>query len=290
MKLPLHIAKKLQQLLLPGKTVASSTMQHGTVTKMLEDGLLQKQQLSKTKALLFISKKEDVIPYLQNHFAINNLDEYIQVLENDEASRADNIIVAGNSKIQAVRTFKGFLVNCYEEINATINGEPVVIKPLTGAYTFIHSYENFIPEAAVTIVGIENPENFMAIEKQRYLFTDIKPLFVSRYPQSGDLIKWLLSISNQYLHFGDLDFAGISIYQNEFKKRLLQRASFFVPDNAEALLQQFGNRELFNRQYNLSSDYLWLEETSMQELFGWIMKYKKVLEQEVFINSDQAKQ
>jgi hypothetical protein len=290
MKLPLHIAKKLQQLLLPGKTVASSTMQHGTVTKMLEDGLLQKQQLSKTKALLFISKKEDVIPYLQNHFAINNLDEYIQVLENDEASRADNIIVAGNSKIQAVRTFKGFLVNCYEEINAAINGEPVVVKPLTGAYTFIHSYENFIPEAAVTIVGIENPENFTAIEKQRYLFTDIKPLFVSRYPQSGDLIKWLLSISNQYLHFGDLDFAGINIYQNEFKKRLQQRASFFVPGNTEALLQQFGNRELFNRQYNLSSDYLWLEETSMQELFGWIMKYKKVLEQEVFINSDQAKQ
>ena len=47
-----------------------------------------------------------------------------------------------------------------------------------------------------------------------------KILFVCRYPQSNDLIKWLQSIPNRYLHFGDLDFAGINIYLNEFKKYL----------------------------------------------------------------------
>ena len=81
MKLPIHIAKKLQQLLQPGTSIASSTMQHTVVTKMLEDGLLQKQQIGKTKALLFIQNKENVAAYLSNHFGISNMEEYIATLE-----------------------------------------------------------------------------------------------------------------------------------------------------------------------------------------------------------------
>jgi hypothetical protein len=286
MKLPLHIAKKLQQLLLPGQTVPGSSMQHPVVTKMLEDGLLQKQQLGKTKAALFISPASDVAAYLQNHFSISDLDEYVGIIENSEASRADNILVSGNSKLQRVRTFKGFLVNCYEEIDAVINNTPVVIKPLTGTCTFIHLYENFIPGPGVTIVGIENPENFNAIEKQRYLFAGIKPLFVSRYPQSNDLVKWLSAIPNPYLHFGDLDLAGIAIYLDEFKKHLHQKASFFVPGNTEQLLQQFGNRDLFNQQYNPIADYSDTGEKAVQQLLHWILMYKKVLEQEIFIKPE----
>jgi len=35
-------------------------------------------------------------------------------------------------------------------------------------------------------------------------------LFVSRYPQtqSKDLLNWLQSIPNPYLHFGDFDLTG----------------------------------------------------------------------------------
>lgn len=284
MKLPLHIAKKLQQLLLPGETIASSGMQHSAVTKMQEDGLLQKKQISKTKSLLFISPNANVAAYLHNHFGVNNLAEYILQFENEEKSRAGNVVASGNSKLQPVRTFKGFLINSYDAINASINHQPVIIKPLSGSYTFIHAYESFVPDAAVTIVGIENPENFAAIEQQCYLFSGIQPLFVSRYPQSNDLVKWLAAIPNPYLHFGDLDFAGINIYQHEFKKQLGSKASFFVPPHTEALLQKFGNKELFNRQYNPLINYYENKEASIQQLLQLILQYKKVLEQEVFIN------
>ena len=284
MKLPIHIAKKLQQLLQPGTSIASSTMQHAVVTKMLEDGLLQKQQTGKTKALLFIQNKENVAAYLSNHFGIANLEEYITILEGEEQSRAVNVTISGDSKLQAVRTFKGFLVNSLDPIHAELSGNPTLIHPLSGSYTFIHDFENFAPDPAVTIVGIENPENFRQIEKQRYLFEHIKPLFVSRYPQSNDLIKWLRAISNHYLHFGDFDFAGINIYQNEFKKHLGDRATFFLPENTELLLQNFGNRDLFNRQYNTVRDYSLDTEGNVQEVLRMILKYKKALEQEVFIN------
>lgn len=282
MKLPLHIAKKLQQLLQPLQTIAGSTMRHEAVTKMLDDGILQKQQIGKTKSLLFIRDHEKIAPYLSNHFDIRDLDEYITTLESNEQSRAANIVVSGNSKLQPIRTFKGFLVTSYSSINATLNGRPLNINPPKGSYIFIHDYENFIPDAAVTIVGIENPENFRHIAKQQYLFKDLQPLFVSRYPQSNDLIKWLQAITNPYLHFGDLDLSGISIYQSEYKRHLGERATFFLPPNAATLLEKFGNRELFNKQYNPLINYI-AEEDSLKELLEIIFKYKKVLEQEIFI-------
>lgn len=282
MKLPLRIAKRVQQLLQPGESIAGSAMQHTSVTKMLEDGLLQKKQVGKSKALLFIPHKENVPAYLSNHFGINDLNVYIHTLESEEQSRAINISTSGNSKLQPVRTFKGFLINSYDTIHAELNGKPFVIDPAAGIYIFIHDHENFIPAADVTIIGIENPENFKEIEKQRYLFPGLKPLFVSRYPQSNDLVKWLSSIPNNYLHFGDLDFAGIEIFETAFKKYVGARASFFVPENTELLLQQFGNRDLFNRQYNPAKNYHHASQ-NVQSLLHLLLKYKKVLEQEVFI-------
>lgn len=266
----------------------SSAMQHAVVTKMLEDGLLQKQQTGNTKALLFIPNKENVAAYLSNHFGISSLKEYISTIEGEEQSRAANVAISGNSKLQSVRTFKGFLVNSYDAIHATVNSNPVIIQPAPGTYTFIHDYESFLPDPAITIVGIENPENFRQVEKQRYLFTNFQPLFVSRYPQSNDLVKWLKAIPNNYLHFGDFDFAGIGIYQNEFKKHLGERASFFLPKNMEQLLQKFGNRDLFNRQYSPVQDYSLAKEENVQEVLRLLFKYKKVLEQEIFISLNGA--
>jgi len=286
MKLPRHIAKKLQQLLLPGETIASSNMQHPVVTKLLEDSILQKQQTGKTKALFFISNPDAVAAYLHNHFGISNLAEYIASVEAAEQSRAGNVLASGDSKLQTIRTFKGFLVNSYQPVAAMLGGNPVMIHPAPGTYTYIHEYENFVPDQAVSIVGIENPENFRLIHQQQYLFADIQPLFVSRYPQSNDLVKWLAAIPNPYLHFGDLDFAGINIYQHEFKKQLGSKASFFVPPHTEALLQKFGNKELFNRQYNPLINYQENTEASIQQLLQLILQYKKVLEQEVFIRQE----
>lgn len=282
MTLPLHIAKKLLQLQQPAHTIAASSMQHTVVTKMLDDGILQKQQQGNTKAVLFIADAAKLAPYLSNHFRINNLAAYITALENNDGSRANNITASGNSKLTAVTTFKGFLVNSYSSIAATLNGQPFMVNPAPGSFTFVYDYENFIPDAAVTVVGIENPENFRCIEKQQHLFTYIQPLFVSRYPQSSHLVKWLQGITNPYLHFGDFDFSGINIYQSEYKKHLLHRASFFVPPNLQALLQQFGNKPLFNKQYNPQVQYS-SEEENVQQVLDLILKNKKVLEQEIFI-------
>lgn len=287
MKLPLHIAQKLQQLLLPGSSLPASTIKHSIVNKMLQDGILQKQQISNSKAIVFINQKDNLAAYLHNHFGIGNLEEYINQFSNQTLSRATAASISSNSKLKSIRTFKGFLINCYTPIEAILNGKKITIHPAEGSYTFISDYENFTVPANTTIVGIENAENFSQIKKQQYLFTHIVPLFVCRYPQSNDLVKWLQAIPNNYLHFGDLDFAGIDIYLSSYKKLLGNRATFFLPANTETLLQKFGNRALFNKQYNNHPAPATNTEAAIRQLTSLLLKYKMGLEQEIFISPNR---
>ncbi|MGF2411333.1 DUF7281 domain-containing protein [Ferruginibacter sp.] len=283
MKLPLHIAQQLLQLLLPNSSLPASAMKHNTVTKMLQDGMLQKQQISNSKAIIFIAQKKDLAAYLHNHFGITNLQDYVNHFADENISRATATSIASNSKLKNIRSFKGFLVTCYQPVEAILNGKKIILHPAEGSYIFISDHENFTVAENITIVGIENAENFSQIKKQQYLFKHITPLFVCRYPQSNDLVKWLQSISNPYLHFGDLDFAGITIYLSAYKKHLGNKAAFFLPANTETLLQKFGNKALFNKQYNSNLAAVANTEAAIVQLTQLLLKFKMVLEQEIFI-------
>ncbi|HEY9259239.1 hypothetical protein [Chitinophaga sp.] len=286
MVLPLHIAQKLQQLLLPETAVPGSGMKHNVVNKMLEDGILQKKQISKSRYVIFIPVKTSLTNYLHNHFGISDLDEYISKYD-QLPNRAEAVTIAGNSKLRSIRTFKGFLVSSTSPVATMFHGKQFNINPPAGSFIYMYDYEDFKPDPDIVIVGVENAENFRRLSEQEYLFTDIKPLFVSRYPQSNDLIKWLQSIPNPYLHFGDLDFEGIKIYKNEYKKFLTERACLFIPSGLEDLLMKYGNRALYNRQYGErpeTSD----AESSVQQLMELLLKHSKVLEQEIFIKSNTS--
>lgn len=286
MNLPIGIAEKLI-LLLNGEKISASKLKHSIIDTMLGNGILEQQIQGRSKKLIFLHSPERLSDYLSNHFGINSLEDYITVHKQKDALRSDFVEISSDSKLRKVRTFKGFLVNSYWPIQARINGNSIFINPEVGTFTFISDFESFEIPDDITIVGIENPENFRYINKQMYLFDGIKPLFVSRYPQnqSKDLIKWLQTIPNPYLHFGDLDFAGIGIYLNEFKKHLGNRATFFIPNNTKELLGRYGNRELYdNQKSNFCREEI--EEIKLNQLITMIHEYKRGLEQEVFIKSE----
>jgi hypothetical protein len=282
MKLALGIAEKLL-LMLAGDKIPSSSLKNPAITKMLDDGVLSRQISGRTKTLIYLENKDLLPAYLKNHFGINDLNLYIGTLQKEEATRNDFVSASSDSKIKQVRTFKGFVVNSYEPVKATLNNEAITIHPHPGLYTFVHDFEAFVPDKNITIVGMENPENFNKIHTQKHLFPGINPLFVSRYPQSGDLIKWLKIIPNNYLHFGDYDFAGLNIYVNEFKSRLGTKAKLFIPDNFESMLSRYGNRNLYDNQLHLAPGISKSTDHEVIKAFNLIHKYKKGLEQEIFI-------
>jgi hypothetical protein len=281
MKLSLSIAEKLL-LMTNGERIPYSQLKNEVINELISDGVLYKHGKQKSVIQLIDNKSFNII--LQTRFGISDLNFYIETLKKVNPIRSELVESSSNSKLKTIRTFKGFLVNSYLPINAFLNGESIIIKPNEGLFQFIHDFENFIPKSDVTIIGIENPENFRQIVRQQYLFQDLKPLFVSRYPQnqSKDLIKWLQTIPNSYLHFGDFDFAGINIYLNEFKKKLGDKATFFVPEDTENKIIKFGNRKLYDVQsYTLDSSVVL--ENNLQNLISILHKHKKGLEQEIFI-------
>lgn len=279
--IPLSVAEKLL-LLAGGEQLPASTLKHPIVSELIDEQIVQERIAGRTKRTLFIPNPSLLHIWLANQHGINNLQEYIHVLQDKATSRADMVRVSSNSKTLHRRTYQGFLVNSYQPIPCTLLGAAYTVQPHQGTFTFVYDYQSFTPPPHVTIVGIENMENFRHIARQAHLFAHIQPLFVCRYPQeqTKDLIKWLLSIPNPYLHYGDYDFAGINIYLTEYHRHLGSRASFFIPPHIDNLIATHGNPHLYNQQ---QLTHTTITDPTLQALIALIHLHKKGLEQEVML-------
>ena len=280
MKKTVGLIEKLIRLV-NGETLPSSTLRGDWFEQMEADGVLVTVTHGSRKSMRAIST-DSLRHYLASQYDLHDLNSVLSILQADEAGRALQVDATGDSKFVRQRTFKGFLVNSYQPIDATINDVSVTLFPPDGTFVFISDCHQFFISPDVVIIGMENAENFRYIKRQKYLFSAYeKVLFVSRYPQNGDLVSWLKSIPNQYVHFGDLDLAGISIYQNEFYKHLGERASFFLPDDFEYRICS-GSRERYNAQLPQYGK-MKIEDPRIEPVLACIHKEHRGYDQEGYI-------
>lgn len=310
-KLGLGDARQILTML-NGDEVASSKLSHRMATLLQEEGFLfSKTNGSRCKYRIDGALRKGCRIFLAQQFELRcSLEEFIELSSQSSsassfsssisssfsgassssgfsASRAQMVGAMGDSKYHHVRTFRGFLVNSYSPIEASLNGQAWMINPMEGSMTFINAPESFeIPED-ILVIGMENAENFMQIRKQKYLFDSLYPnkriLFVSRYPQNAlsDLREWLLRIPDHYIHFGDFDLAGIHIYLSEFYAYLGDRASFLIPGDIEERLK-VGNSRLYDQQYEKFKD-MKVSDARVQPLVDMIHCYCRGYEQEGYI-------
>ena len=307
-KLGLGDARQILAML-NGDEVASSKLSHRMATLLQEEGFLfSKTNGSRCKYRIDGALREGCRIFLVQQFGLKcSLEEFVELSLHSSSSfsssisssfgrssssdlsttRAQMVGAMGDSKYHHIRTFRGFLVNSYSPIEASLNGQAFLVHPMEGSMTFINAPESFkIPED-VLIVGMENAENFMQIRKQKYLFDSLYPnkriLFVSRYPQNAlsDLREWLLRLPNHYIHFGDFDLAGIHIYLSEYYAYLGDRASFLIPGDIEERLRE-GNAGLYDQQYEKFKD-MTVSDARVQPLVDMIHCYCRGYEQEGYI-------
>lgn len=273
------------QALVSGDWVAGSKLPPKLLDELLEEGLLMVTTRGSRKS--YRARDTEAL----KRFLIDK-DESNRILDvGAKDSRASMAASTGNSKLLAMRSCAGFPVNSYEPIECWLAGEPFVVHPQEGSFLFVTDWEMFTIPSDVTVIGIENMENFRKIRRQKRFFEKYlmahglfpKALFMSRYPQSSDLRKWLMSIPNHYLHFGDYDLAGIHIYQSEFEQYLsAERSSFLIPDDISTRLE-WGSSQRFDNQYirfkNITS-----ENQELQELINLIWQYRKGYDQEGYID------
>lgn len=247
--------------LLSGESIASSRLRRDVTSRLLDEGLLAVTSHGSRRTLRAIDTAKLRL-FLDSDEQLRDFALAERLAEGYRLTRAELAANTGNSKLTHVRACPGFPVGTLEPIDCRLNGRPLTIAPQEGTFLFITDWEQFTIPADVIVVGIENMENFRFLGRQRQLLTaatgGARLLAVSRYPQSTDLRSWLLSIGNRYLHFGDFDLAGVSIFLNEFYRHLGDRASFLIPADIKERLRN-GSRERYNAQYrryvNLKVDH-----------------------------------
>lgn len=271
--------------MLEGEPIPSSLLPRWIVDELKEEGLLS----AVTRGSRYSYRLTDIeacSKYIKDKYTSGTaLERWIEILseDNDVLERNKLVQETGDSKSVKLRAFRGFLVNSYEPVKTMMGDSEFIISPAEDTAVFIQNPEKFHIFSDIVVVGIENGENFRHIRRQKYLFGDKKILFVSRYPQSSDLRNWLMDISNEYIHFGDYDLAGISIYQSEFYRFLGKRASFLVPEDIEERLR-VGNDKLYDAQY-LRYRNMKMLDPRLDSLVEMIHHYRKVYEQEGYISS-----
>lgn len=279
-QLPKSILEQLLRLS-KGESVPSSAFKGGIVTEMLDNDVIVPIVHGRRKTYKAVSPTV-LTDFLASNYEINDIEAYASLQNGPSPSRSLQIAALGNSKAVRRRTMRGFMVNTYEPVRALYKGKTIEIHPYDGMFTFIYDYYALALTADVTIVGIENCENFRWVSRQRELFRHLdKVLFVCRYPQSGDLVRWLQKIPNRYIHFGDFDLAGVFIYQNEFYNRLGERASFFVPKDIEERLK-IGSRERYDAQIKKYS-HMKITDERIRPVVDLIKKHRRGYDQEGYI-------
>ena len=273
--------------LLAGEQVAGSRLNSKLLDELLAEGLLLVVSRGSRKSY----RARDIEAL--KRFLVDK-DEVYRILEaNALDSRALMATETGNSKLVMVRSCPGFPVNSYDPIECFLDRKPFVVNPQEGSFLFVSNWETFtIPEDGV-VIGIENMENFRMIRRQRTFFDKYlhdhglsdKVLFVSRYPQSTDLRKWLCTIPNHYLHFGDFDLAGINIFLFEFQQYLgKERSSYLIPADIEFRLKS-GSRKRYDEQCNRFKD-IRSDILELQQLIDLIHNERKTYDQEGYICCD----
>ena len=144
----------------------------------------------------------------------------------------------GNSKSNETHPMNGFLVKSIEPIEVSLSKRKLVLSPEVWPVCFVSNHEEFTIPSDVTIVMVENPENFIFIEEQKEFFEGMRPLFTTYYPRDThrSLVNWLETLPNAYIHYGDFDIAGVYIYQDIYKKHIKGPKKFFVPKFIDKLM------------------------------------------------------
>ena len=285
MKITASLIDKLIRLR-NGESIPASQLRGEWVSELESDGVIVSTSHG-IRRVLFVPQPEAFLQALSAFDErLSDLDLMRDTLQIGETSRSVQASATGNSKLVAVRSCPGFPKNTYEPIACFLNGREMIVNPQEGSFMFISDWQSFTIPQDVVVVGIENMENFRKIHQQRALFDQTigsaRLLFVSRYPQSSDLRSWLQTIPNRYVHFGDFDLAGISIFLTEFHAYLGERSSFFIPSDIEQRLPN-GSLERYNAQYpkfkNIRTNIPYL-----QHLIDTINNYHRCYDQEGYIN------
>lgn len=235
---------------------------------------------------IYLNDAEALIGVMQlNGYNVNSIEDINYFIESCKKPISRDEIVAHYSDTKRVesKSFNGLMVSTLERLEVKCNATKQYLYPMEGAGLFIHYTSELELDDDVILVGVENPQVVWYINKYRHLFSDNKRylfLSISEYKTSYQY-KWIESFKGEYIHFGDFDLAGISIYLNTIVPKLnnCKSYSYLIPDNIYTILKEKKHKKDYSKQ----TMYLNIEsqnDQKLQQLIFFIKNNKLTLEQE----------
>jgi len=283
MKLTKSDFKIVKELLIEKKIVRGRKFIEKIVIQKLKlNGSIALNRMTAQRYEIELLKEENIFSFLKSidYLKINSIkeiDEYIEEVLDKDVSRDKIQAWTKSTKSKTSKSLKGLYLSSVENIDIKINNEVVTVVPTNGLGYFCFYTEKVTVSKNTIIVGVENYQVIWFAKKYRELFKEKNLLFVVRNPY---MREWIEDLENEYIHFGDYDLAGISIYVNDIIPRLKKskKYSMLIPDNIEFLIKEYGDREIFEKQKRYLN--MKLDDERVMELKRIIEKYKKGLEQE----------
>jgi len=258
-------------------------------SKKLLDALLgcNSVYISGKPQQIYLNDSEALIGVIKaNGYTVNTTADIDYFIESCEEPISRDEIAANYSDTKKVesKSFNGLMVRVLDKLEVKYNGKKQYFYPVEGTGLFIHYTSKLELDSDVIVVGVENPQVVWYIDKYRHLFNQNKKylfLSISEY-KTNYQYQWLKSISNEYIHFGDFDLAGINIYLNTILPKLknCKSYSFLIPDDIYTIMKE----KNYKKDYSNQVRYLNIEsqgESKLQKLISFIKNHKITLEQEI---------
>lgn len=290
-KLSLKVIEDLSNLLKEGRIQAIKMSNHRVLKDLVEESAVK---IINHRPLMYGVENPDLIyRYLSKSNNIKakslaELLEYIEFEKNEQVKSRDEIVKHKKTTKDSVsNSFYGLHIAVLKDTQIYQGKELITLKPnISGSYFLFHKLDIKIPDDTV-VVGVENPQVLWLIHKYSYLFEDFeKAVFIlTNDISSGYFYTWISKISNKYIHFGDFDFAGLSIYYDKIKPKLKTKETYFlVPDEIFDLIKYHGSKATYDKQliYNVDRLKSRIDDEKVLKLMDFILsvKIRKCLEQE----------
>ena len=276
--LPLSFARCLLRLqngeLLNHSEIASK----GLLKQFCEDGIIRIKPAGGRRVIYFCPEPVLLQNYLLAQNDILSLENYVSEFEVDSSDGESSLFASRSTKTFRGKSLQGFFIRAF---HAEMIFSGLTIRPVPhGIELFVYQPEKLQISHTALVIGIENPECFLKFEKLAHLFPQKELIIIMRYLSSSPN-KWLQTITNNYLHFGDFDPAGLNIYIQEYRKQLpASRCNYFIPTNIDLLIKQYGLTSLYDQQIHLCKNINFQSYPEINALYGLMKKYRKGLEQE----------
>lgn len=214
--------------------------------------------------------------------SIEDLDHFIN--QNNEPKSRDEIVKHhSHTKKVKSKSFSGLMVNVFDKLEVKFNDKKQYLNPMEGMGLFLHYTSKLELDDDVIVVGVENPQVVWYINKYRHLFNENKKylfLSISEYKTKYQY-KWLESFKGKYIHFGDFDFPGVSIYLNTIVPRLknCKEHTFLIPANIYEIIKKKNHKKDYSNQTRYSN-ITSKDDNDLQKLIEFIKSNKITIEQE----------